>query len=97
MQRHKGRQFMASAEEGDIYGDECYSLDKTPRANSEARLNKQVNFIFILKQKHCSVNSSSFSSFFVSSHLPGGYLRITHGSFWAHFRHQSCAQRLVSA
>lgn len=74
MQRHKGRQFMASAEEGDIYGDECYSLDKTPRANSEARLNKKVNFIFILIQKHCSVNSSSFSSFFVSSHLPGDTL-----------------------
>ena len=41
MQRHKGRQFMASAEEGDFYGDKCYSLDKTPRANSEARLNKK--------------------------------------------------------
>ena len=74
MQRHKGRQFMASAEEGDFYGDKCYSLDKTPRANSEARLNKKVNFIFILIQKHCSVNSSSFSSFFVSSHLPGDTL-----------------------
>ena len=34
--QHEGRQLMASTEEGDIYGDECYSLDKTPRANSEA-------------------------------------------------------------
>lgn len=74
--QHEGRQLMASTEEGDIYGDECYSLDKTPRANSEAWINKKKkkNFIFILIQKHCSVNSSSFSSFFVSSHLPGDTL-----------------------
>ena len=83
--------FMASAQGGDIYGDECYSLDKTSRAISRARTSKKINFIFILIQKHGSVNSSSFSSFFCIQSFTTWCLRIMDGSFWAHFR------QLVSA